>query len=454
MSACRERKNSMLVLKKTKELLQNVLPSSSKTLHRKTEVLEKKIDEANTQLNVFDTRFSSMGSQIDAICANQTKLNEKMTTILSDICVTKDSILNCANTISLLGNRISEHSKNINSNYRSIDSTICEMVENVHDIRSDCKIYYWNNAYEKEAISNNYGNLIDEEGFKDKYFSLIRGLDQESILTINRIIWNQSQYLRSDKEKMDLFTLDEQDVLRRVDDIFSKNVVKISENIYAYGKYLLPVNHFEPVVFHYKYCLNEVNELDRVKGKTIIDAGAFIGDTALLFSELEPSRIVSFEPIPENADLCEQTIALNNLNNVVLERMALGLETTTMCIFNGGEGSTIYPRKEDEVFYKEKIDVPVVTLDQYANENALEIGLIKMDIEGAGSDCLKGAKQIIEKQRPIMLICIYHNKHDFFDIKTMLEEWGLDYHYKIRKPIAPNATYETLLIAEPMHREK
>ena len=203
-------------------------------------------------------------------------------------------------------------------------------------------------------------------------------------------------------------------------------------------------------MFYYKYCLNEIDNLDSVKNTTIIDGGAFIGDTALIFSELEPKEIISFEPIKENAERCLETIRINGLKNVIVEIKALGAHDGIINMHSAGEGSTCYPREEDRDFYSAIEAVPIVTLDGYAKSKQLNIGLIKLDIEGSESECLIGARDIIAEQHPIMLICIYHNRNDFFGIKTMIEKWNLNYRFKIRKPTVPNATYETILIAEPV----
>ena len=436
----------MSVFHRIKGLLEYIFPSSSKTIHRKTDAIERRLEEIYTNLN--------------ELSLNQIEIKSEIVELSKRTEIGISSIGNCASTINMINERMVSDSDERATLNKSYETELLQIIELCNysrqkldtllaDFSNDTQIYYWSNNYEKQAIQNNYGNLTEEEDFKDKYFALIKGLDEESVFTVNRILWKQSQYLMSNAPKMNLFTLQEQNELRYVEDLFSKEVVKVSENVYAFGKYLLPVNHFESVIFYYKYCLSEVTELDKVRGKTIIDAGAYIGDTALLFSELEPSKIISFEPIPENAELCEQTILLNKLSNIVLERAALGAKKGIIGIYSAGEGSTFFPRKEDEPFYKEKVEVPVVTLDEYVDENNLEVGLIKMDIEGAEPDCLKGAMQVITKQRPILLICIYHNKNDFFGIKPMLESWGINYQYKIRKPTTNNATYDTLLIAEP-----
>lgn len=324
------------------------------------------------------------------------------------------------------------------------------IVRQYEELNNKNKTYYWNNGYEKAAITANWKDMGMSPDFEQKYRKLIAGLDEISIRTINKILCRQAQYLSCEDTKLDLFTYEEQEELRKMDDTFSKEILKISDDVYAYGKYLLPINCFEPVVFGYKYCLSDVDNLDWVKGKTVVDAGAFIGDTALIFSELAPNRIISFEPVPENVELLKKTIQLNNLTNVTIEQVALGAKKGTVKMYVCGMGSTGLPRDEDRRIYKETIDLPVVALDQYAEEHGLtNIGLIKADIEGSEPDFLRGAKKVISEQRPILMICIYHNCHDFFGIKVMLEEWDLKYKFKIRKPTVVNATYEAMLIAQP-----
>ena len=378
-----------------------------------------------------------------------------------------DLLIEIKNQIAGLENEIRLCKNDINQGFTNIDGRIewwswerFLRVEQALKLQNDSlmnglnrnsKTYFWNNGYEKKAISNNYGDLLKDNSLKDKYLALINGLDRKSIETINKILNIQSRYLSCDETKLDLFTLEEQQQLHTIEDKFAREVCKISDDMYAYGSYLLPVNHFEAVTFYYNYCLSEVDNLEQIKGKTIIDAGAFIGDTTLIFSELKPEKIIAFEPILESFELCKKTIKMNGLKNVTLEQKALGAQSGFLDMYIAGEGSTCYPRDEDRIFYAdETYKVPVITLDDYVKANNLQVGIIKADIEGAEPDLLRGARQVISEQRPVLLICIYHNKHDFFEIKPMLESWNLGYRFKIRKPIVPNATYETMLIAEPV----
>lgn len=69
------------------------------------------------------------------------------------------------------------------------------------------------------------------------------------------------------------------------------------------------------------------------------------------------------------------------------------------------------------------------------DEHKLDVGMIKVDIEGAEQSFLKGAKKTISEQKPTLLISIYHNLDDLMAIKPMIEEWNLGYKFRIYRPV-------------------
>ena len=52
------------------------------------------------------------------------------------------------------------------------------------------------------------------------------------------------------------------------------------------------------------------------------------------------------------------------------------------------------------------------------------VDFLKMDIEGAEVDALKGAKRLLGESRAFCSICAYHNENDEKNIKTILHEYG------------------------------
>lgn len=305
----------------------------------------------------------------------------------------------------------------------------------------------WENMWEREIVRENWGNITDMPDFAEKYQKLIHGLDAKSIETVVRILNRQKQYLNTERRQLDLFTKQEQTELQILEEDFQNLIIKLSDDLYMYKHYLLPGNYFEASVFFYKHGIEKVKNINCIKGRIVVDVGDFVGDSVLILSELLPERIITFEAVPEHYKLLNKTIRLNHLDDVTAINCALGKKRETMTMNLAGSCSTVTDRKG--IDFNGVIEVPVISLDEYVKEQKLEdIGLIKVDIEGGEPDFLLGAKETIAKFKPILLISIYHNAHDFFELKPMIEEWDLGYHFSIYKPTNGNLTNETMLIAE------
>jgi FkbM family methyltransferase len=92
--------------------------------------------------------------------------------------------------------------------------------------------------------------------------------------------------------------------------------------------------------------------------------------------------------------------------------------------------------------------IEIDTLDNFVAENNIEVGLIKVDIEGMEQKFLAGAINTIKKQKPVLLLSIYHNANDFFEIKPLIESWNLGYKFKIRQLSTESIFAEVMLICE------
>lgn len=76
--------------------------------------------------------------------------------------------------------------------------------------------------------------------------------------------------------------------------------------------------------------------------------------------------------------------------------------------------------------------ISATTIDYEKEENNIEkIDFIKLDVEGAEMEVLKGAKNTIEKDRPQMAISIYHSFDDFVSIPLYLHEELSDYSFRL-----------------------
>ena len=304
------------------------------------------------------------------------------------------------------------------------------------------------NHVEREAMAKLFSDAMSREDSAQRFNALISGLDNESKNTVSDIIHRMEVISDGNKALRDIFSQREQDEFVRMNDEFKSKIVKLNDNLYYYNGYYLPVNQFDSSVFYSKYAIDELTTLDSVRNKDIIDAGGYVGDTALLFSSYTDKNIHVFEASPSNMDIIRETIRLNQLDNIVPVSKALGEKSGT-ATFSLGERNSCNSLVERPGYnYPEHIEVPVITLDDYVRENNLEVGLIKVDIEGGEQLLLKGAVETIRTQHPVLLISIYHSANDFFEIKPMIEKICDKYTFRIIKPANSAIVIETILLAE------
>lgn len=293
-------------------------------------------------------------------------------------------------------------------------------------------------------------NVLDKSEFckaflkddiHEEYQTLIRGLDPESVATVTTLINRVRQVFQTGDPRF-ILTLEEKNVLQKLLTEFFPRIIRISPSVWVYGNYTLPIWWFEPHVLFYRHHINCLRTLGKVKNKAVIDAGAFIGDSAILFSEYTDKNVYAFEPFKQNYELLGKTIALNpQCKNIIAVPYALGDETTTlMGKFIGAAATLATGEGRDEIH--------VVTLDDFVAEHHLEVGLIKVDVEGFEQRLLKGAEKTIKMQKPALFLSIYHSPDDFFHIKPLIESWNLGYIFKIIKSLDGQLFNETTLVAE------
>lgn len=82
-----------------------------------------------------------------------------------------------------------------------------------------------------------------------------------------------------------------------------------------------------------------------------------------------------------------------------------------------------------------------------------KVDFIKMDIEGSERRAILGAEKIIEKNKPILTICIYHKREDFYDLPRLIERlFPKEYEFFIRQYRYGQS--ETVLYALPKSRRR
>jgi FkbM family methyltransferase len=165
-----------------------------------------------------------------------------------------------------------------------------------------------------------------------------------------------------------------------------------------------------------------------MKDESLVDCGAFDGDTISLFLEATGNSFMyafAFEPDPANyARLLDR---IGKMPPEVRERVALHQAATgdanVRLLMDVGNGAASHLGGGD-------LEVECVALDSFLREVA--VTFLKMDIEGSELATLAGAQNLIRKNCPILAICSYHKQDDLWNIPLYIQGLNPDYSLYLR----------------------
>jgi FkbM family methyltransferase len=167
--------------------------------------------------------------------------------------------------------------------------------------------------------------------------------------------------------------------------------------------------------------------------EVFVDGGAFVGeDTIRLYHKIgdKLKRSYCFEPDTANAVKATKNLRKLFGNDEKFRIMPQGLFDK-----NTDLGFTSYGTHSSVFSYLRNItdgdSVPAVRLDDVDTGDD-KITLIKMDIEGAEIPALRGAENIIRRDKPKLAICIYHMIEDLWQIPLLIHELNPEYKLYIR----------------------
>jgi len=197
--------------------------------------------------------------------------------------------------------------------------------------------------------------------------------------------------------------------------------------------YTPPGAYIQFVLEQYKYS-GDQTVIQAEPGNYVIDAGACWGDTALYFAHLagKDGRVYSFEFIPSNLQLLRKNLGLNpNLSERVhiVERAVWCESDLRLYYHDCGPGSNVsFDRNGGS-----DGSITTLTIDDLVVNNGLpHLDFIKMDIEGAELQALRGSVQALKRFRPKLAVCLYHQLSDFVEIPEYLASLDLGYRLYIR----------------------
>lgn len=241
-------------------------------------------------------------------------------------------------------------------------------------------------------------NVIEKNGAFDQITFLELALFEEKLIKVIRFNQDNIGDILSNIEKYRQVRniLEDEESKSTFDNIldFRGN---FNSNSLNYFKMRIDEQYFEEFL-----CLDE-NEV-------FLDCGGFDGDTTIKFIENNPryKKILYFEPSKNSFEISKNK--LQNVKNINLYNYAIGNCNGQVTFDNSLSSASKISEEGSEV-------IEIRMLDSVIDE---KVTFIKLDIEGAELDALQGAKSIIDKYKPKIAVCVYHNQEHFWKIPEFL----------------------------------
>jgi FkbM family methyltransferase len=206
----------------------------------------------------------------------------------------------------------------------------------------------------------------------------------------------------------------------------------------SYLPFPAPVNTYFPADI-FKLTANEA----------IVDCGAFDGDTIRMLLAQSGAQFKDLYAVEaDTVSLAKMraylaTLAPATARKVHILDCAVGAKRSTLQFVMTG---ALTSRSANSA---EATDVACIPLDELFADSP--VSLIKMDIEGAEYDALRGGRAIIQRDLPVLAICVYHTQSDIWRIPLLIRSMYPDYQFFLRSYDGDG--FQTVLYAVPPHRQ-
>jgi FkbM family methyltransferase len=185
------------------------------------------------------------------------------------------------------------------------------------------------------------------------------------------------------------------------------------------------------------------------KNDTVVDIGAHLGRYALISSHLvgKEGKVITIEANPLVFEKLKKNLELNKVTNTICLNYAVYSEKTKIKLFVRKEESTNteYSLRNTVMIDRGKLmakgsndaervlEVNADTLDNLLDLNDIKqesVNWIKIDVEGAELEVLKGATGVLSKSKDISLLIEIHNLGDGQTLYQPIMDLLNNYNFK------------------------
>jgi FkbM family methyltransferase len=170
----------------------------------------------------------------------------------------------------------------------------------------------------------------------------------------------------------------------------------------------------------YEYHKQRAMQQEVKIGDVVYDIGANVGFYSLLASVIvgDTGHVYSFEPSPENLRELRRHLEMNHIKNCTVVGAAVSFD----------DGEAIFDPSGDRCMghlaAHGSLRVRTLTLDGLVSRKEIRPpNLMKIDIEGAELECLRGASNVIQESRPIIFLAT-HGPQIHLACTELLAKWN------------------------------
>lgn len=187
-----------------------------------------------------------------------------------------------------------------------------------------------------------------------------------------------------------------------------------------------------------------LKKLARFQPATIIDGGANVGNYANLISSTQMNcTVYSFEPVKETFE--QLTRNLKGQLNVIPLNKGLFSENCqkSINIYSSDEHASIYKMDGHSSKPVKTVTIELVKGDDFLRENGIsQVDLLKLDLEGAEYDALKGFENTLKEGR-IKMVQFEYGNINISTKKLLIDYYNFfkPYGYRIGKIFPKNVEF-------------
>ena len=154
-------------------------------------------------------------------------------------------------------------------------------------------------------------------------------------------------------------------------------------------------------------------------GDHVLDVGANVGTHSVYFAGVADCRVTAFEPVPEIAALLKENCRINGLaERVEVHAVAVGSAAGNAQVVGTDEKNSGATRLAESA----QGGLPMLSLDSLL-ERLAPVRVLKVDVEGMESSVIRGARSLLERDRPVVA-CECLNKTEFESMDAQMRALG------------------------------